>query len=757
MELCTSMNVKYLLFILLGVSCYRGRVVDGQVMGSFKCTPKNPSIPPADRHDTDSSPSDTISTSTDTPFTSTDTTSSLIETTSTSGAIIPSSTDISSSDDTDSSPSDTISTSTDTPSTSTDTTSSLIETTSTSGAIIPSSTDISSSDDTDSSPSDTISTSTDTPSTSTDTTSSQIETTSTSGAIIPTSTDISSSDDTDSSPSETISTSTDTPSTSTDTTSSQIETTSTSGAIIPTSTYISSSVDTDSSPSDTISTSTDTPSTSTDTTSSLTKTTSIPGAIIPTSTYISSSDDTDSSPSDTISTSTDTPFTSTDTTSSQIETTPTSGAIIPVSTDISSSVDTDFSPVDTIYTSTDTISTSTNTDSSPIDTSSINTISSYNDEFHNTIIPVCDDGMVKCYNGSRLGCAMLEKCVCNLTTADTIILFGGFYVNDDCTRRARCIHGNVTWDDEYFCSSNAKCEERDNVRRCYCVGGYHGDGKTCTRHTNCQDAYNAGKRDGGTYIIKPTIWLGSPFPVYCNMTDGGGWTVFQRRVDGSVDFYRNWKSYKEGFGKPDHEFWLGNDKLYHLTNQGLYTLRIDLVDREGTQYYAKYDLFRINDENDKYRLSELGAFSGTARNSGNGLYTLRIDLVDREGTQYYAKYDLFRINDENDKYRLSELGAFSGTARNSGNGKDALHHHMNQAFSTHDRDNDGFWNKDCARVRHGGWWYDHCCTANLNSDYNVNHITSSKECCGGKTSVCWKYLSGPDHNLKYTEMKIRPV
>ncbi|XP_071836974.1 uncharacterized protein [Apostichopus japonicus] len=445
--------------------------------------------------------------------------------------------------------------------------------------------------------------------------------------------------------------------------------------------------DTDSSPSDTISTSTDTPSTSTDTTSSLTKTTSIPGAIIPTSTDISSSDDTDSSPSDTISTSTDTPSTSTDTTSSLIETTPTSGAIIPTSTDISSSVD---------------------TDSSSIDTSSINISSSYSDEFHTTTIPVCDEGMVKCYNGSRLGCAMIEKCVCNLTTADTIISSGGFYVNDNCTSRAHCIHGNVTWDDEYFCSSNAKCEERDNVRRCYCVVGYHGDGKTCTWHTNCQDAYNAGKRDGGIYIIKPTNWSGSPFPVYCNMTDGGGWTVFQRRVNGSVDFFRNWTSYKEGFGELDHEFWLGNDKLYYLTNQGRYTLRIDLVDRKGSSYFAQYDLFRINDENDNYRLSELGTFSGTAKTSSNG--------------------------------------------------KDALRNHINQAFSTHDRDNDGSWNKDCASIQHGGWWYRKCCTANLNSDYNVELITPpSKECCGGKTSVCWKYLSGPDHNLKYTEMKIRPV
>ena len=104
--------------------------------------------------------------------------------------------------------------------------------------------------------------------------------------------------------------------------------------------------------------------------------------------------------------------------------------------------------------------------------------------------------------------------------------------------------------------------------------------------------------------------------VLCDMTtNGGGWTVFQRRLNGSVDFYRDWSSYKNGFGDLHGEFWLGNDNLHRLTAAGNVLLRVDLEDFEGNITYAEYATFQVANQTDKYRIL-IGGYSGTA---GDGL------------------------------------------------------------------------------------------------------------------------------------------
>ena len=92
-------------------------------------------------------------------------------------------------------------------------------------------------------------------------------------------------------------------------------------------------------------------------------------------------------------------------------------------------------------------------------------------------------------------------------------------------------------------------------------------------------------------------------------TDGGGWTVFKRRQNVSVDFYRGWHDYKNGFGDLHGNFWLGLDKIHVLTKSGQNVLRVDLTDWTNATAYAKYGSFSVESESDKYRL-KIGNYSG---------------------------------------------------------------------------------------------------------------------------------------------------
>ena len=181
---------------------------------------------------------------------------------------------------------------------------------------------------------------------------------------------------------------------------------------------------------------------------------------------------------------------------------------------------------------------------------------------------------------------------------------------------------------------------------------------------DCREAYLNGSRKDGVYTIDPGC--GKPFNVFCNMTNGG-WTVFQSRMDGSVDFFRNWAHYVAGFGQLNGEHWLGLEKLVCLTTR-----------RPRTE--------------------------------------LRVDLIDFKGNYKYAQYSFFSVGNSGTNYRLSIAG-YTGTAG------DSLTRHNGMQFSTKDRDNDQ-WNGNCANDDQGAWWHESCGDSNLNGLYRSGLVGS---------------------------------
>nr|XP_022308164.1 angiopoietin-2-like [Crassostrea virginica] len=213
------------------------------------------------------------------------------------------------------------------------------------------------------------------------------------------------------------------------------------------------------------------------------------------------------------------------------------------------------------------------------------------------------------------------------------------------------------------------------------------------RHRDCSDIKkNRPSSRDGVYTIYPDLNISRT--VFCDMTTaGGGWTVIQRRQSGKINFYRNWKDYKNGFGHIDDEYWLGNDAIHALTKDGKQMLRVDLQKFSGEKAHATYSSFFVDNEAKKYKLT-VGTFKGT-----NGL-------------------------------------------------ADSLTYSSGAYFSTNDVDND-MSGAHCAQVNFTGWWLKSCSYCNLNGLYR-------KGASGHEKYLVWYHWGNKQLSLKSSAMMIRP-
>uniref|UniRef100_A0A8W8MA27 Fibrinogen C-terminal domain-containing protein n=2 Tax=Magallana gigas TaxID=29159 RepID=A0A8W8MA27_MAGGI len=207
----------------------------------------------------------------------------------------------------------------------------------------------------------------------------------------------------------------------------------------------------------------------------------------------------------------------------------------------------------------------------------------------------------------------------------------------------------------HVCTTNQKCVQLSS-NSSYCV-------KEDSDMNDCGAYHNSTPfLPSGLYRIKlPVV---GHVTALCEMDiDGGGWTVFQRRLNGTEDFYRTWVEYKNGFGNLTAEFWFGNEKLYHLLSQGSYELRMDMSDFTNQTRYVKYSNVGLTDEITKYTIS-LSNYSGNVE-------------------------DCFT--------RASGIN--------------------NMKFTTRDQDNDPYLTANCANLYPSGWWHNQCHCANPNGLY----------------------------------------
>ncbi|XP_030832924.1 fibrinogen C domain-containing protein 1-like [Strongylocentrotus purpuratus] len=200
-----------------------------------------------------------------------------------------------------------------------------------------------------------------------------------------------------------------------------------------------------------------------------------------------------------------------------------------------------------------------------------------------------------------------------------------------------------------------------------------------------------------------SMMVGGGHPDASMMAGGGHPALMRKRYDGSVNFYRNYSEYVQGFGDVSGEYWLGLD-IIHLLSKGGVELRVDMVDYGNIQLYAHYGQFSIGSPITKYDYIQANLFITCP--------------------SFQCSYQL-------------DFASYSGNAG------EALYIGKNRGFSTYDMDNDNS-NSNCAIVYRGAWWYGDCYSSNLNGVYGIYEVPG----------IAWNYMYESIF-MKSTEMKLR--
>ncbi|XP_037726832.1 angiopoietin-related protein 7-like [Drosophila subpulchrella] len=208
----------------------------------------------------------------------------------------------------------------------------------------------------------------------------------------------------------------------------------------------------------------------------------------------------------------------------------------------------------------------------------------------------------------------------------------------------------------------------------------------CNRQDSCPS-------EGPSDIYKINLKEIGTFEAPCS---SDGWLTIQKRFDGSENFDRPWKDYKEGFGNIRGEFFIGLEKLHVMTRERPHELYIKLGKVDGSTGYAHYDEFKIGSELESYVLS---------------------------------------------------IGTYNGTVG------DSLDDHRNQKFTTFDRNNNKYNYFNCPGDEWGGWWYKDCAHSRLNGKfYKEGRIRDNNN------GITWGTWRDNDWtcSLTFVEMMIRP-